>query len=117
MNIDLSALPTRITLRVGDRVVVALPSYADSGNAWSATCLRGHEAAQVVVRTDVPRSAADGRGDGRSEPPPLYVVSEHAVVSGLSPGEATWRIVLARSFGPPQEAAAHEIRVTVTEEP
>jgi|PlaIllAssembly_1097288.scaffolds.fasta_scaffold1964212_1 hypothetical protein len=115
MNVDLSALPTHVTLRVGDRVVVALPSYADSGNVWSATCLRGREAAQVVVRTDVPRFAVDSRGDGRSEPPPLFVVPEHAVVSGLSPGEATWRIVLARSFGPPQEAAAREIRVTVTE--
>jgi hypothetical protein len=116
MNVDLAALPRHVTLKVGEQRVIVLPSYANSGNAWSAACLRGHGTAQVAVGLDEPRLAADARGDGRAEPPPLYVVREHAVVSGLASGEATWRLVLSRSFGPPQEAAAHELRITVTDE-
>ncbi len=113
MTVDLSNLPRHITLAVGERIVIPLPSYANSGNIWSATCVRGHEIAQVLVELGEFPVTADSRGDGTAEPPPLMLAPEQAVVSGLAGGEAVWQLVLSRSFGLAQTAASHELRVTV----
>ncbi|TSA53159.1 MAG: hypothetical protein D4R40_01135 [Nitrosomonadaceae bacterium] len=114
MTIDLSNLPRHITLAARERIVIPLPSYANSGNTWSATCVRGHGIAQVSVELGEPPVTVDSRGDGTAEPPPLMLAPEQAVVSGLAGGEAVWQLVLSRPFGPAQTAALHELRVTVT---
>lgn len=113
MTIDLSNLPRHITLAAGERIVIPLPSYANSGNTWSATCVRGHGIAQVAVELGEPPVTADLQGDGTAEPPPLMLAPEQAVVSGLAGGEAVWQLVLSRSFGSAPAAAAHELRITV----
>jgi hypothetical protein len=121
MTIDLSNLPQQIRLAVGERTVITLPSYADSGNTWSASCLRGHGVARVSIElgehSSIPDTRGpampDTRGDGTTEPPPLMLVPERAVVSGLAVGEADWRLVLSRSFGVAPVAASHEIRIIV----
>jgi hypothetical protein len=110
--VDLSALPTTLTLKVGDRVEVPLPSYAGSGNAWSVSCIKGLDVAQVRLESG-PLPPPSPPGAGTSEPPPLMLAGERAVVSGLAPGEATWWLVLARSFGPPTPTAVHDLQITV----
>jgi hypothetical protein len=113
LTVDLSSLPRHLTLAVGERTVIPLPSYANSGNSWSATCLSGHEIARLSVELGEPPPSAASRGDGTAEPPPLMLTPEQAVVSGLAGGEAVWHLVLSRSFGPKQVAATHELRITV----
>lgn len=113
MTVDLSNLPQHIRLAVGGRIVIPLPSYANSGNTWSAVCVRGHGIAQVSIELGEFPIMADSRGDGTAEPPPLMLTPEQAVVSGLAGGEAVWQLVLSRAFGPAQAAAAHYLRVTV----
>lgn len=111
MTIDLSNLPQQVRLAVGESTEIPLPSYADSGNTWSAICLGGHGVASVSIELgDV---MLDTHGNGTAEPPPLMLVPERAVVSGLAAGEADWRLVLSRSFGAAPAAATHEIRIAV----
>jgi hypothetical protein len=113
MIVNLSSLPQHITLAVGERIVLPLPSYANSGNTWSASCLRGHGAAQVLVELSEVSVMEDSRGDGVAEPPPLMLALEQAVVSGLADGDAVWQLVLSRSFGSEQPTLLHDLRVTV----
>jgi hypothetical protein len=113
MTIDLSGLPKRVTVVVGEASEIPLPSYADSGNIWSAVCVSGQGVAQVSVELGERPAIPATPGDGTAEPPPLTLVPERAIVHGLTPGEATWQLVLARPFGPSQPAARHDLQVTV----
>ncbi|HEY7035539.1 MAG TPA: hypothetical protein VH482_29635 [Thermomicrobiales bacterium] len=117
MSIDLSALPRHVTVAVGGRREIPLPSYAGSGNAWSATPVSGEEVARVSVELGGAPAAPMRPADGTAEPPALVMVPEVAVVVGLARGEATWRLVLARSFDPAHPTATHELRVTVVDNP
>jgi len=114
MSVDLSNLRQHVTVAVGERVVIPLPSYANSGNSWSAICVCGHGIADVFVKLGNSPAIADSQGDDTAEPPPLMVVPEQAVVSGLTSGEAVWQLTLSRSFGPAQVTASHDLMVTVT---
>jgi hypothetical protein len=112
MTIDLSTLPQRVTIAVGGRRDIALPSYAGSGNRWSARCIGGGEVGEVRIESgDAPSRPP---GDGTAEPPPPMLAAETAVVLGIAEGEATWRLELARSFGPRVPAATHDLCVIVT---
>ena len=113
---ELADLPSHITLTVGDRAEIPLPSYAGSGNSWSVSGDPGQKVADLAVEVEAP-APTPGRGDGVSEPPAMSVASERAVVRALQPGEAIWHLVLARSFGPPEPAATHDVRVTVVPPP
>jgi hypothetical protein len=117
MSIDLSALPRRVTLAVGARTEIPLPSYAGSGNTWSASCVRGADVARVSVELGAAPPTPARPADGTAEPPPLGYVPERAVVVALARGDALWRLALARSFGPPDPAATHELAVTVVDFP
>ena len=117
MTVDLSDLPRKITLGVGDRLEIPLPSYSGSGNAWSVTGLSGQEIAQVSVEPAEAPAVPPSPGDGTAEPPDLVLVPDRAVVSGLAAGEAIWRLVLARSFGPSTPTAVHNLHVTVVAAP
>ena len=110
----LSQLPEHITLAVGDRAEIPLPSYLGSGNSWSVTSDLDQGVAVLVVELEPPALAPE-RGEG--EPPPLSLASERAVVTALAPGEVTWRLVLGRSFGRSEPAATHDVRVTVVPPP
>ena len=117
MTIDLSNLPREISVAVGGRNETPLPSYAGSGNIWSVRRVAGGEVARVWVEPgDAPMVAASP-SKGITEPPALVLVPERAVVLGLHPGEATWRLVLARPFGPPVPIAEHDFQVTVRAAP
>ena len=113
MTVDLSNLPQHVMLAVGERRVISLPSYANSGNIWSSTCVRGHGIAQVSVELGESPVTADSLGRGTAEPPPLTVTPEYAVVAGLVSGEAVYQLVLSRTFGPAQVASSHELLITV----
>jgi hypothetical protein len=113
MTIDLHNLPQHITLAVGKRTEFPLPSYAGSGNAWSATCLSGQEVARVSVELGEPPPTASPIVDGTTEPPSTAYAEEKVVVEGLTEGRATWQLVLARSFGPPEPTATHQFQVNV----
>lgn len=113
MTIDLSNLPRHVTLEVGGRIEIPLPSYAGSGHTWTAICVCGQGVAQVSLELGEVPAALLLPGDGTVEPPPLMFVPERAVVYGLTCGEATWRLILARSFDPSKPAATHDLLVTV----
>jgi hypothetical protein len=113
MTIDLLGLPRRISLSIGERLEIPLPSYVGSGNTWSARCLRGEDVARVsVLLGDLPPTPPM-QADGVVEPPALVLVPEFAVVEGLACGEANWRLSLARSFDPSNPAAVHDLDITV----
>ena len=116
MTIDLSVLPKHVTLTVGERIELPLPSYAGSGNAWSATCIRGLGVADIAVAMGHSASADAAPTlpvDGTAEPPALMLVPERAVVRGLACGEAIWHLVLARSFDPARATATHVLQIAV----
>jgi len=114
MSIDLSGLPKEIRIAVGERYELLLPSYSGSGNNWSVTSLSGEEVARAWIEpVDVPNVT----GSPGNEPPELMLVPDRLVVFGLSPGEATWRLTLARSFGPPTPTATSDLHVTVVNAP
>lgn len=117
MSVDLTSLPQHVTLVVGKRMVIALPSYANSGNTWSSTCVRGQEIAQLSVELGESPVPGDSGGSGTAEPPPLTLTPEYAVVAGLASGEAVYQLILSRTFGPAQVAASHELRLTVVAAP
>ena len=112
MTIDLSSVPLHVTLAVGETIAIPLPSYAGSGNAWSATCVRDAAVAQVSIELGGAPPAGVA-GDGAAEPTQLMLAEEQAVVRGLASGKALWTLVLARSFGPPVPTATHDVEVTV----
>ena len=114
MSIDLSGLPKEITVAVGQRYEIVLPSYSGSGNNWSVTSLSGEEVARAWIEpVDVPNVT---RSPG-NEPPELMLVPDRLLVLGLSPGEATWRLTLARTFGPSTPTATCALHVTVVHAP
>jgi hypothetical protein len=117
MTVDLSSLPQKIELAVGERVSIPLPCYSGSGNVWSVTNVSGPEVARVSVEPAEIPPMPPSSGDGTAEPPELVLVPDRAVVFGLAPGEAIWRLVLARSFGPPVHTAVHDLHVTVAATP
>ncbi len=111
MSFEVPGLPRRITVAAGGQQEVALPSYAGSGNAWSATALTGEEVATVTVETGPRLPPADVPGGGPPEP---RVAAERAIVRGLQVGQAQWRLALSRSFGPPEPTAVVDIDIEVT---
>jgi hypothetical protein len=114
MTVDLSGLPRHVTVAVGDRAEIPLPSYAGSGNFWSVTDDLDGKVARVAVAVEAPKGSLEP-GNGTAEPPPMTLATERVVVEGLGPGEGTWRLVLARSFGSPTPIAEHDLRVRVVE--
>ena len=111
MGVDLSGIPTHVTVMVGERLVIELPSYAGSGNGWSVSG-NPDDVASVevqVIPPEPPRHPTTLAGD----PPPMTMATEQAVVRGLSPGGTRRQLVLARSFGPPRPTAVRDIAVTV----
>ncbi len=92
--IDLSTLPRTVTVAVGSREELPLPSYAGSGNQWSARCIEGAAARVWVEVGAAPTTAASPD----AEPPTIALAPEKAVILGVAPGKAKWQLVLARSF-------------------
>lgn len=113
MTIDLSKLPRCVSLVVGERIMIPLPSYADSGNIWSAMCLGNEEVARVTVKLGNQPPASSGLANGVAEPPSLMLVPEFAVIEGLKCGKTAWRLILARSFGRSNPAATHDLDIAV----
>lgn len=117
MTIDLSGMPKRITVAVREASEIPLPSYAGSGNIWSAVCVNGQGVAEVSVELGKQPAIPATPPDGTAEPPPLTLIPEYAIVRGLTPGEATWQLVLARPFGPSIPLTTHDLQVKVVVTP
>lgn len=115
MGVDLSGLPTHVTVAVGERLVIELPSYAGSGNEWSVSG-NPDDVASVEVQV-VPPEPPRHPTTMPVEPPPMTMATELAVVRGLAPGDTRRQLVLARSFGPPTPTAVHDFGVTVRPDP
>jgi hypothetical protein len=116
MNIDLSNLPSHVHINAGASAEYALPSYADSGNAWSVIVLTNGGAAEVFIETRLPPAAPPTLGErGTQEPPPLAMAQERLVIRGLRAGHMTCRLILSRSFGERVVAATHELSIEVME--
>lgn len=111
MSVEIPGLPRRITVTAGDQHEIPLPSYAGSGNTWSAIAVSGEDAATVTMETGPARPPAPVPGGGPPEP---RLAAERAIVSGLRAGRAHWRLELARSFGPRQPVAVVDIDIEVT---
>jgi hypothetical protein len=116
MNIDLSTLPSHVCISAGATAEYDLPSYSDSGNAWSVTGLKDGGAAEVVVEIMLPPAAPPTLGErGTQEPPPLAMAQERLVIRGLRSGHVTCRLILSRSFGDRAVAVAHELSIDVVD--
>jgi len=115
VSVDLSALPRRVTVQVGEVVEVPLPSFAGSGNLWTARPADqpgAAGAAVVSVRTEAAAAAPSSPAGG--EPPSSYSSPVVAVVDGRAPGSTRWLLVLARPFAPDTPTAVHELDVDVS---
>jgi hypothetical protein len=115
MSVDLSEVPHRVTVQVGAVVEVPLPSFAGSGNLWTARPASDPGAAgiaEVTVRTDPAAAPPGGRPGG--EPPSSYAMPVVAEVAGRSPGSTRWLLVLARPFAPDTPTAMHELDIEVS---
>jgi len=110
VSVEVPGLPRRITVAAGGQHEIPLPSYAGSGNTWSATALSGEDVATVTVETGPPLPPAPVPGGGPPEP---RLAAERAIVSGLRVGRAQWRLELARSFGPRHPVAVVDIDIEV----
>jgi hypothetical protein len=117
MTVDLSSLPQRVSVAAGRRIEIPLPSYSGSGNSWSVQCLSGGDVVRVSVEPVETPPMAASPGDGITEPPALMLVPDRVVVSGLAPGEAVCRLVLARLFDPSTPTATHDFHVTIVTAP
>jgi hypothetical protein len=105
-------LPERVTVRVGERMVVELPSYAGSGNHWSVAPLADGEVARVSVGP-VPAEPPPPPATPDVPPPAAAAIPERAVIEGLAAGVSRCRLVLARPFGDQTPTAEHELEVVV----
>jgi hypothetical protein len=114
VSVDLSRLPERVTVRVGERVLVELPSYAGSGNHWSVVPPADGEGARVSVGPE-PAAPPPPPAAPEGPPPSATPVPERAVIEGHSPGVSSWRLVLARQFGDRTPVAEHELEVVVVQ--
>lgn len=114
MSVDLSHLPSKLTLHRGERTDLELPSYGGSGNYWSAQPVAGEEVASVSVATAAAEAPRPERG---AEPPAAAPVPERAVIEGVLPGRARCRLILGRSFEEGAPTAEHEIEIEVVEDP
>ena len=117
MSVDLSELPQRITVFVGDEVEFALPSYAGSGNYWSIEIPEPSGAARVLVELQQGPESSSGPVPtaGDREPPDAAPVPESLRVTGLSPGVERCRLLLARDFGDAPPTATYDFEVVVIE--
>ncbi|MEI6848102.1 MAG: hypothetical protein WCK32_08770 [Chlorobiaceae bacterium] len=113
MIVDIPDLPRHIILDEGERIVFPLPSYSNSGNTWSTTCLGAQGVASVTIELGEISQALITPGNGISEPPPLSIAPEKLIVHGLSCGETTWQLVLSRSFGGSQPTLSYNVHITV----
>lgn len=115
MTVDLSNVPSCVFLAVGERLVIPLPSYANSGHYWSINCSGGTDVAQVQVELQGSQVEPPLAGDGTGEPPELFTVPEVVVLEGITPGALNCQLVLSRSFGSEGPATSHELRITVAD--
>jgi hypothetical protein len=115
MGIDLSAIPTLLTLAPGGQTQLVLPSYTGSGNVWSARPLSGEQIADVRVETVLASPPADRVVPPGGGPPEPVLAGERLVVHGLNVGTARWLLTLSRSFGPPEPTATAELEIIVTQ--
>ena len=113
MSVDLSGLPRDVRVQVGERFVIPLPSYSGSGNTWSVAHVAGQEIARVLVESAEAPPLPVAPPDGAAPPPALVLVPERVVGVGLAPGEATFRLVLSRQFGPATPSATFDFHLTV----
>jgi hypothetical protein len=112
VTVDLTSLPDRVELAVGQDHAVVLPSYAGSGNAWSAACVDGPEVARaaIEVRADAVTRTPPRPGEG---PPAPFLVPEVLTIRALRRGRARWRLTLSRDFAPQPPTAEHDVEILV----
>jgi hypothetical protein len=98
-----SAVPSELTLHVGERESIPLTSAGSVGYLWQLTVTG--ESASVEASTGPLHQPAANAPPGGSLPQALFV-------TGRSPGRSTIHLQLLR-FGRPPPREAHEIAVTV----
>jgi predicted secreted protein len=97
------AVPTELTLHVGERKTIPLTSAGSVGYVW-----------QLAVSGEA-RSIEAGTGPEHERPsdaPPGGSLQQALFVSALAPGRCAIRLELLR-FGRPPPRESHEITVTV----
>lgn len=112
MSVDLSELPREVIVKVGECQAILLPSYAGSGNNWTITALSDEKVARVWIEPLETPDVTEPAEKGTSEPPELMLVQDGLRVLGLTPGEATCQLTLARTFET-RPTATHDFHITV----
>ncbi|HEY2959663.1 MAG TPA: hypothetical protein VGM21_15870 [Actinomycetota bacterium] len=106
-----AGLPAVLPLEAGGRWRRRLPSAAGAGSAWRAEFVGGDRySAEVLVELEptAPPTAAPG-----GPPPAAHGVPEVLVVHALAPGDAVWRLRLARPWARGAPVAEHLLEVRV----
>ena len=106
-----AGLPASLSLRPGQEWRHQLLSAAGAGSSWrlelldgDAGCAEGH----VVLEPGPVPSARPG-----GPPPQAYGVPEVAVIRGVRPGRARWRLRLAQPWAPDEPAVEHVLEIRV----
>jgi hypothetical protein len=113
MGIDLSGFPARLLVAPGGETQLVLPSYAGSGNVWSAHPVSDEPIAEVRVETVLASPRADPVVPPGGGPPEPVLAGERLVVKGLNEGTTRWLLTLSRPFGPPDPTATVEVEIVV----
>jgi hypothetical protein len=98
-----SAVPSELTLHVGEREIIPLTSAGAVGYGWRLTVSGDAQAIEAATGPERPRAP---------DAPPGGSLQQALFVSALAPGRATIRLELLR-FDRPPPRESHEIAVTV----
>jgi Chagasin family peptidase inhibitor I42 len=98
-----SAVPSELTLRVGERKSIPLTSAGSVGYGWRLTVTGDTQTIETSTGPEHPRPP---------DAPPGGSLQQALFVTGLAPGRSTIRLELLR-FGRPPPRESHEIVVTV----
>jgi hypothetical protein len=98
-----SAVPSELTLHVGERETIPLTSAGSVGYGWQLSVTGDARTIEARTGPEHPRAP---------DAPPGGSLQQALFVSALAPGRSTIRLELLR-FGRPPPRELHEITVTV----
>jgi hypothetical protein len=98
-----SAVPSELTLHVGEREIIPLTSAGAVGYGWRLSVTGDTQTIEASTGPEHPRWP---------DAPPGGSLQQALFVTGVAPGKSTVRLDLLR-FGRPPPRESHQIAVTV----
>jgi hypothetical protein len=98
-----SAVPSELTLHMGERIIIPLTSAGSVGYVWRLSVTGDRQTIEADTGPEHPQ---------QSNAPPGGSLQQALFVTGVSPGKSVLRLDLLR-FGRPPPRESHQIAVTV----